>query len=673
VNDPSRRRVSSRFLDHVVLPREISTFEAQYLRRMNRIGLAFFLLHIPVMGVIAWANGTGALLALALSSAVSAGPLIAWVSLGNPRSISVTYGVAAMCMGGVLVHFGQGPVQIEMHFYFFALIAMLAVFGNPAVIVAAAVTVALHHLALWFMVPRSVFNYDAPVWVVAVHVAFVALESVAACFIARSFFDNVIGLEKIVRTRTAELDARSREMLLVLDNVAQGLATIARSGVPSTERSRMLDTWFGAAARGTETIFDVFARHDAGFAERSRVAWEEVVAGVMPLALTLEQMPAHLEVGAFHYRVVYLPIGEAEAPEDFLVVVTDVTAEVRRERAELDQREALCLFERMLSDRTAVNDFIEEGATLVRALAAGGATDLVTLKRMVHTLKGNSAIFGLRSLSSICHELESFAVEEGRLPPEEVARLTGAWERLSGQVERLAGVRRQVIEIDAVQHEALENLVRSAAPRAVVLHQLRALKLEPAQRRLELLGEQARRIAERLEKSVEVRVLGRNLRLDPRRWASFWGAFIHAVRNAIDHGVEGPAERRNANKPERAVVTLETSLTGDRFVVGIADDGRGIDWGRIAARAAELGVPAKTEMEQRRALFEDGVSTAARVTDTSGRGLGMGALLAATEALGGAIEIETQPGHGTTLRMVFPCAAMAPERPTRTTPSMATA
>jgi two-component system chemotaxis sensor kinase CheA len=660
----NRRPMLSRFLDHIVLPREISTFEAQYLRRMNRIGLAFFALHIPVMAVIAWANGTGPLFAVALAAAVTAGPAIAYKTLSNPRSVSVTYGVAAMCMGGVLVHFGQGPVQIEMHFYFFALIAMLAVFGNPAAIIAAAITVALHHLALWFIVPQSVFNYAAPVWVVAVHAAFVVLESVAACFIARSFFDNVIGLEKIVQARTSELDARNRDMRLVLDNVAQGLATIDRAGAPSAERSRALDTWFGAAGDG-ETIFDLFSRHNADFADQSRVAWGEVVEGVMPLALTLDQMPGALAVGDTHYRVAYLPIGDADEPEKFLVVVTDVTAEVRRERAEHDQRDAMRLFERMLSDRTAVNDFFDEGNALVRAIGDTEATDMVTLKRMLHTLKGNSAIFGLQSLSSLCHELESFAAEEGALPAGELARLVEQWERLSVQVERLIGVRRRVIEIEEEQLGALEGLVRSGAPQATILREVQALKLEPAQRRLEHFGEQVRRIAGRLEKDVDVEIQGHDLRIDPKRWAGFWSAFIHAVRNAMDHGVETAGERREAGKPERGLVTLQTRLAGDRFVVEIADDGRGIDWGRIAAKAAELGVPARSEAELRTALFQDGVSTAARVTDISGRGIGMGALRAATESLGGAIEIETQSGRGTAMRMLFPRDAMAPERASR--------
>jgi hypothetical protein len=154
--------------------------------------------HVPVFVLLAALNGTGALTALGLTTAVLVGPAVAYRTLENPRSISIVHGVTAMFMGGLLVHFGQGPVQIEMHFYFFALLAMLAVYANPLVIVAATVTVALHHLALWLILPASVFNYQAPLWVVVVHAAFVVLEATATCFIARSFFENVIGLEKII-------------------------------------------------------------------------------------------------------------------------------------------------------------------------------------------------------------------------------------------------------------------------------------------------------------------------------------------------------------------------------------------------------------------------------------------------------------------------------------------
>ncbi|MEO7112016.1 MAG: hypothetical protein ABI183_16350, partial [Polyangiaceae bacterium] len=175
-------------LHFILLPTEISAFERRYLERVNRVTLIFFALHLPIFALIAALNHTGTLAALLLSAAVVSGPVLAKYTIENPRTVSVIHGVTAMFMGGLLVHFGQGPMQIEMHFYFFALIAMCAVFGNPLVIVAAAVTVALHHLIVWLVLPQSVFNYDASVWVVAVHAAFVVLESVAACFISRSFF-----------------------------------------------------------------------------------------------------------------------------------------------------------------------------------------------------------------------------------------------------------------------------------------------------------------------------------------------------------------------------------------------------------------------------------------------------------------------------------------------------
>ncbi len=86
----------------------------------------------------------------------------------NADLISTVLGVAGVFFGGLLVHFGQGPMQIEMHFYFFVLLALLAVFGNPLSVVVAAVTVAVHHAVMWAVFVRGVFNYDASIWTVAV-------------------------------------------------------------------------------------------------------------------------------------------------------------------------------------------------------------------------------------------------------------------------------------------------------------------------------------------------------------------------------------------------------------------------------------------------------------------------------------------------------------------------
>ena len=170
---------------YLALPAEITPFERRYITRLNRVALLFFYLHIPAFMAVAWACGTGVVSALVLTSFVMVGPTIAYRMVRNPRHLSVVYGITAMLMGGLLVHFGQGPVQIEMHFYFFALLAMLCMFANPMVNIVAAVTVALHHLIVWLLIPSSVFNYDAQWWVVLVHAAFVVLETIATCFISR--------------------------------------------------------------------------------------------------------------------------------------------------------------------------------------------------------------------------------------------------------------------------------------------------------------------------------------------------------------------------------------------------------------------------------------------------------------------------------------------------------
>ncbi len=480
-----------KILEYLVLPAEMTDFERRYLARINRIALVFFAMHLPVFVVIAWLNDTRPVVAAGLSAAVLVGPAIAYRTVRNPRTVSVVHGVTAMFMGGLLVHFGQGPVQIEMHFYFFSLVAMCAVFGNPLVIVGAAVTVALHHLIVWAVLPKSVFNYDASWWVVSVHAGFVVLESVAACFISRSFFDNVIGLEKIVQVRTAALDAKNRDMRLLLDNVEQGFLTIDRGGRLAQERSAVFDEWFDAPPAGA-TWFDYLATLSPEFAQHSRIAWDEVVGGIMPIELTLEQMPHRLTLeGPRHFRVDYRPIGAREPHDQYLVLVTDITADVAREHVEQEAREAIAVFQHVLVDRAGFDAFFEEGANVIDILVRRRSSDLGVVKRAIHTLKGNAMLQGLASIATLCHELEDYIEQENAAPPASAyGELNDRWSRLAGDMAKLTGDRAKVIEIDDHQYAALEAAARSGEPAQAMLRRVRSLKLESAGKRLRSFGDQ---------------------------------------------------------------------------------------------------------------------------------------------------------------------------------------
>ncbi len=646
-------------LDYLRLPPEISDFERRYLARVNRIGLYACAAFVAVTTLVAWANGTGPLLALTLGTLALVGPVVAMRTQPSPRTHSIVLGATSMVLGGLLVHFGQGPLQIEMHFAFFVLIALLAVFANPMVVLVAAATVAAHHAVVYVAAPRSVFNYQAAWWVVAVHALFVVIESVAACFVARSFFDNVIGLERIVTARTAEVTARNADMRRVLDAVTQGFVTITADGTLSPERSAAFERWFPTVTAGS-TWFECLATRAPSFAERSKLAWDEVVAGFMPIELTLDQMPREFEADGAHYRVEYRPIGASEPYERFLVVMTDVSDEVARAQVEAEHRETMVVLERALVDRNGVTSFFEEAAELLKTLDHA-STPMAVLQRNLHTLKGNASLFGLATIASKCHALEDLIVRTGEAPnAAQIALLRHEWERASRDAERLLG-RPATVEFDEEQYAALLELVRTNAASVTILRWLRDRRMEPTQRRLAQFADQARTIAEKLQKpDLTVVIEDSGVRLDARRWRSFWGAFVHAVRNAIDHGIETPDEREEIGKPAGGRIWLRTRSDAHGVVVEVQDDGRGVNWNRLREKALAAGLPANTNDELTRAMFTDAVSTAESVTEVSGRGVGMGALLDATRALGGEVSVHSTPGVGTTVRMSFPVSASRP-------------
>jgi two-component sensor histidine kinase len=635
---------------YLFLPREISEFERSYLRRMNRIALIFFYLHVPVFVGVAALAGTSMLQAAILTPLVLVGPTVVYFALRNPRAIAVASGFTAMVMGGLLVHFGQGPMQIEMHFYFFVLIALLAVFGNPAAILAAAATVALHHAAVWLVLPASVFNYEASAWTVVVHAAFVVLESFAAIFVARSFFDNVIGLERIVAVRTRELDQRTRDMAMVLDNVGQGFLTISADGTMSTERSAILRSWLGEPPASGKFV-DYVAAVDPRFAASFQLGWREAFGATA--TGELDQLPRHIEAGPQRLHLEYRAIGDSHLPDAVLVVVSDITGELERERAEGERRELIAMFERVATDRNGFVGFCNEAEELIRRLEGeAGPRDL---QRQLHTLRASAAVFDIASLAGVCHSLEAQMIKEpGPLAADGRRVLVQSWRAFSSRVGALLGrrdLRRLEISDDDVQRAL--GALRENKPTADVLQTVTWWRLEPVARRFERVAEQANRLARRMGKPIQLEIDDQGIRLDPQRWAPFWSTFVHAVHNAIDHGVEDPAERRRSGKPEAAAISLRAMVENAALAIEIRDDGRGIDWDRVRARAQARGLKVETRDELVAALFAGGVSTKDDVADV-GRGAGLAALRAAAQAEGGQVTIASRPQRGTCLRFEFP-------------------
>jgi len=133
---------------------------------------------------------------------------------------------------------------------------------------------------------------------------------------------------------------------------------------------------------------------------------------------------------------------------------------------------------------------------------------------------------------------------------------------------------------------------------------------------------------------------------------------VHMVRNAIDHGIESPDVRTAAGKPAQGTLVLRAFHEAGSMVIQVEDDGKGLDRGRIAAKAVALGMATDaarmTDEEMARVIFEPGFSTSEKVTDISGRGVGMDVVRRNVEALRGSVAVSSQPGRGTCVTVKVP-------------------
>ncbi|HEU5005755.1 MAG TPA: chemotaxis protein CheW [Jatrophihabitantaceae bacterium] len=161
-------------------------------------------------------------------------------------------------------------------------------------------------------------------------------------------------------------------------------------------------------------------------------------------------------------------------------------------------------------------------------------------------------------------------------------------------------------------------------------------------------------------RQVRLAMTGQDTELDRALLEAIKDPLTHLVRNSVDHGIEAPAEREAAGKPAEGVLSLRAYHNSGQVVIEVADDGAGIDPAKISAKAAERGLRSSAELaemsdaELLQLIFEPGFSTAAAVTNVSGRGVGMDVVKTNIEAIGGAIEIESSPGEGTTCRLRVP-------------------
>jgi len=198
------------------------------------------------------------------------------------------------------------------------------------------------------------------------------------------------------------------------------------------------------------------------------------------------------------------------------------------------------------------------------------------------------------------------------------------------------------------------NLITSGLQKTTM-----TLRMVPIKHTFQKMLRLVRDLAKKAGKEVQLVMAGEDTEIDRNMVEEIYEPMVHIIRNSVDHGMELPQERLSANKPERGTIYLKAYHKGGDIVIEIGDDGRGLNREKILEKALSRGLIREgeklTESEINNFIFHPGFSTAEKITDISGRGVGMDVVKSKiVERLRGRVEIQSAPGKGTTILIRLP-------------------
>lgn len=499
-------------------------------------------------------------------------------------------------------------------------------------------------------------------------------------------------LEKKVEERTAALKQKNDDIANMLQNMNQGLFTITQGGIIHPEYAAYLETIFDTRHIAQRHFVDLLFQYSTtsqDMIDQVATSVESIVGEdsmmyefnehllAREFTLTLPEQPQKL------LELDWNPIiDDTETVIKLMVTVRDVTAlKALQAEADAQRQELLIIGEVLAIDAEKCQAFFQGSERfiarcreLISQTRDKNADVLAELFRNMHTVKGNARTYGFKQITETVHLVENSYDQlrkeaEAVWQPEQLLSELDDAERV---IQRYADVFHHKLgrgadsEVIRLPRATAETLLDD-------LQQLQSTPLSPpvyhlAQRTYQaLISTEAlpiqqvisgvltsvQSLAGELGKPVpnmQIDDGGLLIRHDAHSMLN--NVFMHVFRNAMDHGIEQPADREAAGKPAQGNITLQAELVGDMARFKVSDDGRGIALTRIFKKAQESGLyaadaPRPPASEIANLIFASGFSTAEQVTEVSGRGVGMDAVKSFLQSEGGSIAVELADGDET--------------------------
>ncbi len=494
-------------------------------------------------------------------------------------------------------------------------------------------------------------------------------------------------LENRVAERTAQLSQKTSDINAMLQNMKLGVSTVVPGNRIHPEYSNYLRTIFASDdLAGKDLSEALFSASSLGVDAKDQVTvalgailGEDAMMFDFNSHLLAREMTINPDGRQKIVQMDWSPIlGENGTVDKVLLITQDVTQLRELEASSASQRDELEIISKLI--RTPVgkfNAFIEsslgyiaENRRLLSGASGNDPATIAALFRNMHTIKGNARTFEFTHITNTAHSAEqtydmlrkdpsaawdvhllhseldavdAAVLRYGKVNDDTLGRKGRAADLLTNRgsfisTEQLASLRTMALSIE-----------RNAAPEKLTEFNraIGRLGLVPLSRIVSGAADAVESLATEIGKPApSIEVIDDDSCFNPQFAETLKSCLMHLLRNSLDHGIEAPADRVRADKAERGTIRFTSQRHGDQLQLRIGDDGRGLALHRLFDKAVAEGVFAATQKPARGAvaelIFRSGLSTAAQVTQVSGRGVGMDAVRTFLAERGATIQIELE-------------------------------
>lgn len=498
-------------------------------------------------------------------------------------------------------------------------------------------------------------------------------------------FTSIMNSMKIMSEAIRDRESQNKQLIekvyTLLNNSGEGFLSFGTSLILDSEYSHECEIIFGRRIEG-ENIANLLFNEDNQqrnlFPRNINLIFNETDEFKRQILISL--LPKISNVNSKFIKLKYRLLDNNK----MMLIITDITHEKRLEEKIKDEQGRLKLVVSSIVDRNDFFDLLDSYKEYFRfqfdqvfRSDMNKSEKYANVYRNVHTFKGNFAQLNFIHLPKELHKLENglSKIDKNSIETEndiyeliKNSRCNYALKKDISIITTILGEeflkRKNKIHIDEEKIRKLRNLaeiITSEVSQEVkekiiqeLVSSINTLCYVPLKQMLNSYPEYTYKLSERLEKSIyKFRIEGSDIRVNPQRFLAFTKSLVHVFRNAVDHGIESPDERIEANKDETGKVVCSIECIGEEVIIKIQDDGRGIDLEKVKEKAVEKGIILKediynlTQEQVVRLIFGDDFSTKEKISEISGRGYGLNATLKELQKIGGEVEVNTTKGEGT--------------------------